>query len=91
MYDIGDRKKSEVAMKKKEGTEFPADLSAEPQKTQMTIYEYEEKYSRRQNARGARRILWILAAIVGILLFACLFMIACSSISSASSCPSSRS
>ncbi len=45
------------------------------QEQRMTIFEYEEKYSRRQNSRGARRLLGFLAAVIGILLFAVLFYI----------------
>ena len=41
----------------------------------MTIYEYEQKYTRRQNARGARLLLWMGASLVGVLLFVCLFFL----------------
>ncbi len=47
--------------------------TAEPPK--MTIYEYEEKYSRRQNTKGARRWLSFLIAAIGVALFAILFYI----------------
>lgn len=39
----------------------------------MTIYEYEEKYVRRENRRGARFFLRFLAGLIGVFLFACLF------------------
>ncbi len=41
----------------------------------MTIYEYEQRYSRRQNVKGARRLLFLAAATVGIVLFVCLLLI----------------
>ncbi len=41
----------------------------------MTITEYEQKYTRRQNARGARFLLWMTASLIGIALFACLFFV----------------
>ena len=36
----------------------------------MTIYEYEQKYAKRQNLRGARLVLKLLAAALGVLIFA---------------------
>ncbi len=42
----------------------------------MTIYEYEEKYVKRQNSRGAALIVKLIATLTGVLLFACLFSIA---------------
>lgn len=41
----------------------------------MTIYEYEEKYVKRQNVRGAKLILRLLIAIVGVFLGWCLFSV----------------
>ena len=41
----------------------------------MTIYEYEQKYSKRSNAKGARLFLGLFAAAIGIFLFFCLFSI----------------
>ena len=43
--------------------------------TQMTIYDYEEKYVRRQNSRGARLALFVAAGIVGVFLVWCLLSI----------------
>ena len=40
----------------------------------MTIYEYEQKYSKRENARGAKLILSFAVAIVGVFLFVILAM-----------------
>ncbi len=42
----------------------------EPEK--MTIYEYEDKYVKRQNTKGARLILFFFAAIIGVFLAWCL-------------------
>lgn len=39
----------------------------------MTIFEYEQKYSKRQNVRGAKLCLKLLAATIGILIFVCMF------------------
>ena len=44
--------------------------------TKMTIYEYEQKYVRRQNVRGAKFALRFLAAIVGVFLLVVLALIA---------------
>lgn len=41
----------------------------------LTIYDYEQKYAKRENARGARLLLTIIAAAVGVFLFFCLFSI----------------
>lgn len=50
--------------------------SAEPVSDKMTIYDYEQKYVKRQNVRNAKIILRLLAAAIGIFLFACLFFVA---------------
>lgn len=42
----------------------------------MTIYEYEEKYVRRQNTRSARLLLKLIVTALGVFLFACLFFVA---------------
>ena len=41
----------------------------------LTIYDYEQKYSKRENARGARLALALIAAAIGVFLFFCLFSI----------------
>ena len=41
----------------------------------MTIYEYEQKYAKRQNLSGARLVLKLLAAALGVLIFAMLFFV----------------
>ena len=41
----------------------------------LTIYEYEQKYTKRENARGARLALALIAAAIGVFLFFCLFSI----------------
>lgn len=41
----------------------------------LTIYEYEQKYSKRENARGARLVLGLIASAIGVFLFFCLFSI----------------
>lgn len=41
----------------------------------LTIYEYEQKYTKRENARGARLLLIIVAAAIGVFLFFCLFSV----------------
>lgn len=39
----------------------------------MTIYDYEQKYVKRQNVRGAKVVLRLVSAVIGVFLFACLF------------------
>ena len=41
----------------------------------MTIYEYEEKYVKSRNTRGARVLIWVIAGIVGVFLAWCLLSI----------------
>ena len=41
----------------------------------MTIYEYEQKYSKRENSKGAKLGIAIIAAAIGIFIFFCLFSI----------------
>ena len=41
----------------------------------MTIYEYEQKYTRRENVRGAKLLLRLIAAAIGVFLFFCLFSV----------------
>ena len=43
--------------------------------TQMTIYDYEEKYVRRQNARGARLLLFLIITLIGLFIVWCLLSI----------------
>lgn len=52
-------------MKKDKKTQQPED--------KLTIYEYEQKYTKRQNVRGAKLLLHIVAAALGIFIFFCLF------------------
>lgn len=41
----------------------------------MTIYDYEQKYVRRENVRGAKLVLKLLVAAIGVFLFFCLFSV----------------
>lgn len=41
----------------------------------MTIYEYEQKYTKRQNLRGAKFLLRLIAAAIGVVIFAMLFTV----------------
>lgn len=41
----------------------------------LTIYEYEQKYSKRENVRGAKLILKLVSAAIGVFLFFCLFSV----------------
>ncbi len=65
MKDKSD-KKTETAL---------AEQEAAPQPQAMTIYEYEQKYVKRQNLRGARFLLNIVAAAIGVFIFFCLFSV----------------
>lgn len=49
--------------------------NAEQAPEKMTIYEYEQKYTRRQNIKGARLLLGLFAAAIGVFLFFCLFSV----------------
>lgn len=50
--------------------------NAEENGEKMTIYEYEQKYVRQQNVKGAKVFLRIFAAILGVFLFVLLFLVA---------------
>ncbi|MDE7086976.1 MAG: YcjF family protein [Clostridia bacterium] len=56
--------------------EKPAVVAAQQQ---MTIYEYEEKYVKRENAKGAAILLRLIVALIGVF-FACCFFFVCKSI-----------
>ncbi|MGN1103791.1 MAG: YcjF family protein [Candidatus Coproplasma sp.] len=43
--------------------------------TKMTIYEYEEKYVKRENAKAAKIIMYLLVALVGVIFAWCFFSI----------------
>lgn len=66
-------KKSEaaitVAMEQKE----PVELKTE--KPKMTIYEYEQKYVKRQNVKAIKAILYTLTALIGVIFAWCFFSI----------------
>lgn len=47
--------------------------SGEPEK--LTIYDYEQKYTKRENVRGAKILLKLVAAAIGVFLFFCMFSI----------------
>ncbi len=59
--------KSLVPAEKKDGTA--------PKNGKLTIYEYEQKYVKRQNVRGAKFVLRLIAAVIGVFLFAVLALI----------------
>lgn len=46
-----------------------------PAEGKLTIYEYEQKYTKRENAKGARLVLTLIAVAIGVFLFFCLFSI----------------
>lgn len=54
-------------MKKNKKTEEASD--------KLTIYDYEQKYTKRENARGAKIFLRLIAAAVGVFLFFCMFSV----------------
>ncbi len=63
--------KKNAEEKKPAATHTPADKSGK-----MTIYEYEQKYVKQQNARGAKVFLRVFAAIIGVFLFVLLLLAA---------------
>ncbi len=54
----------------------PAAQEPERREPAMSIYEYEQKYVRRENVRGIRFSIVLLATIIGVFLFAVLAMLA---------------
>lgn len=44
-------------------------------KIQMTIYDYEEKYVKRQNTKGIKFLLHLLIVLIGVVIFTCLFLV----------------
>lgn len=52
-----------------------AKKTAPEESGKMTIYDYEQKYVKRQNVRGAKLFLRIIIAAVAILIFACLLSV----------------
>lgn len=64
-------------MEKKKNNELKTAVQQETETSgKLTIYEYEQKYTKRQNVRGAKILLKIIAAAIGIFIFACLFFVA---------------
>ncbi|MDE6667310.1 MAG: YcjF family protein [Clostridia bacterium] len=66
------------ANEKKNSNEYaliPLDAQEERASGKLTIYEYEQKYTKRQNVRGAKILLRLLCGVVALLLFACLFFV----------------
>lgn len=62
-------------MRKNEKEKKKCDATQSAELEKMTIYDYEQKYVKRQNVRGAKILLRLIAAAIGIFLFACLFFI----------------
>ncbi len=62
-------------MAKKKKLEKVAEKAA-AESGKLTIYEYEQRYVKRQNVRGAKFFLRLMATLVGIVIFVCLFFIA---------------
>lgn len=63
--------------KKRERVEnLPSEQIENTNGNKLTIYEYEQKYVKRQNIRGAKVLVRLIATAIGIFLFACLFFIA---------------
>ncbi len=53
------------------------DAEKTPQENgKMTIYDYEQKYVKRQNVRSAKFLVRFFATVIGLFLFACLFFLA---------------
>ena len=43
--------------------------------SKMTIYDYEEKYVKRQNTKGIKFLLNLMIVLVGVVIFTCLFLL----------------
>ncbi len=64
-------------MEKKKNNELKTAVQQETETSgKLTIYEYEQKYTKRQNVRAAKILLKIIAAAIGVFIFACLFFVA---------------
>lgn len=63
-------------MKKKNENTAVAVQQEENSSAKMTIYDYEQKYVKRQNVRGAKILLRVIIAALAVFLFACLFFVA---------------
>ncbi|MGN0805845.1 MAG: YcjF family protein [Candidatus Coproplasma sp.] len=72
-------KKTAAVAPKGAAKEGDSARSAKPANTaangKMTIYEYEEKYVKRQNVKAAKVILYLLTALVGVIFVWCFFSI----------------
>lgn len=62
-------------MKKKNENTAVAVQQEENSSAKMTIYDYEQKYVKRQNVRGAKILLRVIIAALAVFLFACLFFV----------------
>ena len=51
------------------------DKNKETETAGMTIYDYEQKYVKRQNVRGAKFLLRLVAVLIGVFLFFCMFSV----------------
>ncbi len=66
-----------MAEKKAEDQKLIEGQTASPDKGEkMSIYEYEQKYVKQQNVRGAKIFLRVIAAIIGVFLFVLLLLVA---------------
>ncbi|MCD8372685.1 MAG: YcjF family protein [Clostridia bacterium] len=61
---------------KKNKDEKALELKENPEEHKMTIFEYEDKYVKRQNSKAASFFVKMLAAVIGVFLFTCLFLVA---------------
>lgn len=60
---------------KKEELALTETASSDDGNTKMTIYDYEQRYVKRQNVRGAKLVIKIFVAAIGVFLFFCLFSV----------------
>lgn len=73
---MGQDKNAQQSAKDTKLVPVPQDASEQAraaQEQKLSIYEYEEKYVRRQNARGAKLLIGLLAGVIGIFIGWCLF------------------
>ncbi|MDE7082776.1 MAG: YcjF family protein [Clostridia bacterium] len=61
--------------KKNSSVNLTTDGKEEKVSGKLSIYEYEQKYTKRQNVRGAKLLLKLICAVIGLFLFACLFFV----------------
>lgn len=73
--EINSRIKAETAAGGGESGKGKSAAKKQADPSKMTIYDYEQRYSKRENVRGARLILGFAAGVIGVFLFVVLLLV----------------